>query len=74
MTQLMEQAIARASQLPQEGQDAIAAIIFREVESEERWEELFSRPQSAELLSQMADEAMSEVPSGRVRKLDLNDL
>jgi len=74
MTRLMEQAFAKVSQLPQEGQDAIAAIILREIESEERWEELFSRPQSAGLLSQMADEAMSEVKSGRVRKLDLNDL
>jgi len=74
MTRLMEQAMARASQLPQEGQDAIAAIILREIESEERWDELFSRPQSADLLSQMADDAMSEVQSGRVRKLDLNEL
>jgi hypothetical protein len=74
MTRLMEQAIARASQLPQEGQDAIAAIILRELESEARWEELFSRRQSEDLLSQMADEAMSEVQSGQVRKLDLADL
>jgi hypothetical protein len=74
VTRLMEQAIARASQLPQEGQDAIASIILREIEAEARWDELFADPKSADLLSRMADEAMAEVQSGRVRNLDLNDL
>ena len=74
MTQLMDQAIARASRLTDEEQNAIASIILREIESEERWDELFAQPKSADLLSRLADEAMSEVQSGRVRKLDLDDL
>jgi hypothetical protein len=74
MTHLMEQAIERASQLSEDEQNAIAAIILREIESDERWDELFARPASADLLSRMADEAMSEVQSGRVQKLDLDDL
>jgi hypothetical protein len=74
MTHLMEQAIERASQLSEDEQNAIAAIILREIESDERWDELFARPASADLLSRMADEAMSEVQSGRVQKLDLNEL
>jgi hypothetical protein len=74
MTHLMERAIERASQLSEDEQNAIAAIILREIESDERWDELFARPVSADLLSRMADEAMSEVQSGRVQKLDLNEL
>jgi hypothetical protein len=74
MTQLMEEAIAKASRLTEDEQDALALIILREIESEERWDELFAQPKSVDLLSRLADEAMSEVQSGRVRKLELDDL
>ena len=74
MTQLMEQAIARASRLTEEEQNAVASIILREIEAEERWDELFAQPNSADLLSRLADEAMSDVQSGRIRKLNLDDL
>jgi hypothetical protein len=70
----MEQAIAKASQLPEEEQDTIASIILREIESEERWDQLFSRAGSAELLSRMADDALAELRSGRARKLDLDEM
>jgi hypothetical protein len=69
MTGPLEQAISKASQLTQEGQDAIASIILREIESEERWEELFNRPGSAEMLSRMADKALEDARSGRARPL-----
>ena len=74
MSQLMEQAIAKARQLPEADQEAIAAIILQEIESEQRWDELFARPESADLLARMADEALAEVQAGRARKLDLNEL
>ncbi|HKI19533.1 MAG TPA: hypothetical protein VKA15_16730 [Isosphaeraceae bacterium] len=74
MTQLMEQAFERASGLTEEEQNAIASIILREIESEERWNELFAQPRSVDVLSQMADEAMAEARAGRARKLDLDDL
>jgi hypothetical protein len=74
MTQLMEEAIAKASRLTEDEQDALALIILREIESEERWDELFAQPKSVDVLSRLADEAMSEVQSGRVRKLELDDL
>jgi transposase-like protein len=74
MTGLLEQAISKASQLTQEGQDAIASIILQEIESEERWEELFARPGSAEMLSRMADKALEDVRAGRARPLELDDL
>ena len=65
MSRLLDQAIARARQLPEDGQEAIASIILREIESEQRWDELFSRPETAALLARLADEALEERPSSR---------
>jgi gamma-glutamyltranspeptidase len=62
MSQLMEQAFQQASQLPEEDQEAIAAIILQEIESERRWGELFANPRLADLLSRMADQAIDETP------------
>ena len=72
MTQLLDQAIAQAKQLPEADQEAIASIILREIESEQRWAELFSHPKSADLLARLADEAMTEHRAGRTRKLGAN--
>lgn len=74
MSQLMERAFREARQLPEADQEAIAAIILQEIESERRWDELFSRPESADLLSRMADEALRGMRAGRAKKLDLDDL
>ena len=74
MSQLMEQAFLKAKQLPEQDQEAIASIILQEIESDRRWDELFARPESAELLARMADEAMAEIRAGRARKLDINEL
>lgn len=74
MSELMEQAIQRVRQLSEPAQEAIAAIILQEIEAEQCWDELFARPESAELLSRMADEALAEIQAGRARKLDLNEL
>ena len=68
------QAFLKARQLPERDQEAIAAIILHEIESERRWDESFARPESAELLSRMADEALAEIRAGRARKLDLDEL
>ena len=45
MSQLMDQAIRRVQQLPEEDQESIASIILQEIESEERWNALFARPE-----------------------------
>jgi hypothetical protein len=74
MSQLMEQAIQRARQLPEQDQESIASIILQEIEAERRWDELFARPESVDLLSRMADEALIEARAGRATKLDVNEL
>jgi hypothetical protein len=42
MTQALSTAVATAAQLPEEEQDALAAILLEEMESEERWSALFA--------------------------------
>ncbi|WP_169977199.1 hypothetical protein [Tautonia rosea] len=73
MSRLMEQAIEKIRQLPESEQDALASIVLQEIESERRWEELFARPESSDLLSRMADQALTEAKAGRATPLDLDD-
>ena len=47
--------MSRIAQLPEQEQEALAAILLREIESERSWDELFSRSESADLLASMAD-------------------
>ena len=47
--------MSRIEQLPEQDQEALSAILLREIESERRWDELFSRFESADLLASMAD-------------------
>ena len=74
MTRLMEKAFEKARELPEDEQDAIASIILREIESEHRWNELFSQPKSVDLLSTLADEALAEAGAGRAKKLNVSEL
>ena len=74
MTQLLQQAFEKASQLPQEEQDNFARFLLAELESERQWADLFARPESEDLLEHLADEAVSEHRAGRTRPLTLEDL
>ncbi len=74
MTRPLETAFAEAAKLPEEQQDALAAVILREIDSERRWGELFDRPESQDLLARLADKAIADHRAGRSRKLDLSDL
>jgi hypothetical protein len=69
MGKLLERAIEEAHSLPDEGQEAIGAWLLAEIESERRWDELFSRPPS-ETLERMAAEALEDFRSGRTTPLD----
>ena len=69
MTKLLEQAFAQASELPQEEQDRFARFLLAQLESERQWTELFSRPESEDLLEKLADEALAEHREGRTSPL-----
>ncbi|MCP9882756.1 hypothetical protein KBY65_09740 [Cyanobium sp. Alchichica 3B3-8F6] len=68
MTQALSAAVATAAQLPEEEQDALAAILLEEMESEERWSTLFADSQN--LLERMANEAIQDLQAGRVQPID----
>ena len=61
MTEMLEKAIARARQLPEDQQDTIAALILEEIEDEARWDSSFAR--SHDVLERLATGA--ELPCGR---------
>jgi len=68
MTQALSAAVATAAQLPEEEQDALAAILLEEMESEERWSTLFANSQN--LLERMAKKAIQDFQAGRVQPID----
>lgn len=68
MTELLEQAIAKIKDLPDNEQDTIAAIILEELEDEKKWEQAFANSQ--DLLANLAAEAMQEYQAGETQELD----
>jgi len=50
-------------QLPEKDQEALGALILREIESEKKWAELFAKSQDQ--LSELADQAMADHKAGR---------
>jgi hypothetical protein len=72
MTKLLEEAFAEASKLPEQEQDALAAVILEELASERRWDQAFA--DSADLLAQLADQALAEHRAGKTQVLDPEQL
>jgi len=70
MTQLLAEVIKKVSEMPASEQDEFASFMLAELESEERWDALFSSSQ--DLLSKMADEALAELRAGKTESLDLD--
>ena len=74
MTELLQQAFDRASELPDSQQDEFARFLLAELDSERRWDEMFSRPESEDLLDQWAGEALDAHRAGRTQPLDVEAL
>jgi hypothetical protein len=68
MTKLLEKAYKEIAQLSAHDQDAIAAFILEELESERRWQQSFAN--SADVLAKLAEEALTEHRAGRTQPLD----
>lgn len=69
MGNLLERAIEEAHKLSDDEQEAIGAWLLAEIESERRWDQLFSQPPS-EALKRMAEEALADHRAGRTSPLD----
>lgn len=68
MTKVLEEALAKARELPEAEQDAIAQLMLEEIESEKRWDESFA--QSPDKLRKLADRAWAEHEAGGSEDLD----
>ena len=68
MTNLLEQAFAKAARLPDDEQDLFARWLMDELESERRWSRSFET--SPDQLADLAQEAIDEDLAGRTESLD----
>ena len=60
------------SKLPEEEPEGFARWLLAELESESKWDDLFSR--SSKSLSALASEALSEFEEGQTQPLDPENL
>lgn len=72
MTKLLEKAFAEAAKLSESEQEALAAWILEELASERRWEEAFAA--SADALTHLAHETVTEHQAGKTQELDPDTL
>ena len=72
MGRLLQKVIEETAKLSEPEQEAFAAFMLAELESERRWDELFARSQ--DVLARMAEEARQEYRAGRTESLDLDKL
>jgi len=68
MTELLQQAFDKASELSQTEQNSLAQWLLEELASETRWDALFAS--TPDLLGKMADEALAEHHRGETLPLD----
>ena len=74
MNRLLQEAFEKAGKLSEGEQDRIARLLLKEMESEQRWDELFATPESEAFLERMAEETLSEHRAGLAEPLSLGDL
>ncbi len=68
MTKLLEKALKEVSRLPDEEQDAVAAMILEELADEKRWSQTFAHSQDK--LARLAQEALAEHEQGETQAFD----
>ena len=77
MNKLLKEAFEKAAELPDEDQGRVAEFLIYEVnrvkegapDGDARWDELFARPESQELLERMADKALADHQAGLSKPL-----
>lgn len=68
MGKVLDHALAELTKLPEAEQEAAGAWILAELEGERCWDDLFAR--SADLLAELAAEAVREDEAGLTEPLD----
>jgi hypothetical protein len=72
MTELLKKAFEEASKLPPKEQDAFAALLLAELESDRAWDESFAK--SSHELAILAREAREDLKAGRTEILNPDEL
>jgi hypothetical protein len=67
MTKLLEKALQEIAKLPASEQDAVAAILFEELASEDRWAQSFAK--SRDKLAKLVEQVLAEYGAGRTKPL-----
>lgn len=70
MTKLLKKAFERLAKLPEDEQDAYAAILLEEIDSDDLW--LKTLAESQDVLESLADEALKEHKAGKTTPLDFD--
>ena len=74
VTALLQQAFDKAADLPEDRQDDFARFLLAELGAERRWDELFSRPESDELLEELTAKALEAHRASLTKPLKSKDL
>lgn len=74
MTDLLERVFARAKELPEAQQNAIAELWLAELEDERRWNAAFSSIASQAWLEEQAALVRAAIREKRTKPLEPNDL
>ncbi len=69
MTDLLQRAFDKASKLSQTEQNSLATWLLEELDSERKWDTLFTN--STDLLEKLGAEALAEHRAGNTEPLDL---
>jgi hypothetical protein len=72
MSHLVEQAIERLRQMPEERQDLIARLVLQEIEDDERW--MLSTDSNSEKLQRLIDDVIASDERGECETLDPDQL
>jgi len=68
MTHLLERAVSELVKLPDDEQDAMAAILLEELAAEKQWAESFAKSQDR--LAELAEDARRDLHAGRTTPLE----
>ena len=74
MTDLLEQAFQKASQLSEAEQDLLARVLLEDLTAESKWDASLASDASEQKLKSMADQAMQDFEAGRGQSAGFGDL
>ncbi len=72
MTELLKEALDKASKLPETLQDDIAKELLADIEAELRWDQTFK--ETEDKLAKLADKALKDFKAGKVKQMGFDEL